>query len=69
MVQLRKKEGENLPLISISLASDQSLNILLISSCTMSDTVEPFPIVLKCMCVLLGGKKDGKVISRIKIRL
>ena len=71
MMKLGNKErwGNSLPLISISLVSDQSLNMLLISSCSMSDTVEPLSIVLKCMCVACIFKKNGKIISRIEIRL
>ena len=59
MMKLGNKErwGNSLPLISISLVSDQSLNMLLISSCSMSDTVEPLSIVLKCMCVVCILKK------------
>ena len=50
-------EGRRLPFINISLVSDQSLNMILISSSSMSDTFEPFSIVLKCMCVLIGIKQ------------
>ena len=50
------------------LVSGQSMNMILISSCSISATFEPFSIVLTCMCVLLGAK-IGKIFSRIEIRL
>ena len=48
MMQL-KNEGERVPLITISLVIGQSVNMILISSCSISDTFEPFSIVLKCV--------------------
>ena len=42
-------EEEWVPLITISLVTDQSVNMILISSCSMSDTFEPFSVVLKCV--------------------
>ena len=48
----------SLPLISISLASGQSLNTLVIASCSMTDTVETFSIVLKCVCIFFGSEKE-----------
>ena len=62
-----KSIWKSLPLISISLVSVQSLNMLLISSCSMLDTVEPFSIVLKCMCVLLGFKKKARLFQESKL--
>ena len=46
MMQL-KNEGGGVPLITISLVIGQSVNVILISSCSISDTFEPFSIVLK----------------------
>ena len=44
-----KNEGGGVPLITISLVIGQSVNMILISSCSISDTFEPFSIVLKCV--------------------
>ena len=69
MMKLGNKErwGNSLPLISMSLVSDQSLNMLLISSCSMSDTVEPLSIVLKCMCVACILKKMARLFQELKL--
>ena len=72
MMQL-KNEGGGVPLITISLVIGQSVNMILISSCSISDTFEPFSIVLKCVCYFcfkkFKKKENGKIISRIKIGL
>ena len=69
-MQLSFLKNGRLPLINISLVSDQSVNMIVISSGSISDTFEPFYIVLKCVSVyFIADKKNGKIISRIKIRL
>ena len=68
-----KNEGGGVPLITISLVIGQSVNMILISSCSISDTFESFSIVLKCVyyfCLKEFKKKEnGKIISRIKTGL
>ena len=72
MIQL-KNEGGEVPLITISLVIGQSVNMILISSCSISDTFEPFSIVLKSFYYFcfkeFKKKENGKIISRIKIGL
>ena len=44
---IKRNEGGGVPLITISLVIGQSVNMILISPCSISDTFEPFSIVLK----------------------
>ena len=70
MMQL-KNEGGAVPLITISSVIGQSVNMILISSCSISDTF--VSIVLKCVYYFcfkeFKKKENGKIISRIKIGL